>query len=120
LGLVTTVFFGCGSGPQLAEVEGRVTKSGQPQENLWVKFSPAGGRPSHARTDADGRFAIRYKDRVGALIGTHQVAIGSGGERDERGNPLNKSIELLNTDVKVEPGNNSFDFELDDFAVDRG
>lgn len=106
---------GCGSGPKLGRVEGRVTRNGEPQANLWVKFSPAqGGRPSQARTDSDGRFAIQYKDRAGALVGTHNVVIGSGGEVDARGNPLNRAVELLSTEVQVEGGSNKFDFELNE------
>ena len=36
------------------------------------------------------RFEIRYKDTDGALVGIHEVVIGSGGEVDERGNLLSR------------------------------
>lgn len=104
---------GCGSGLPLGTVDGKVTKVGQPQANLWVKFTPvAGGRPSHARTDAEGKFSIQYKDQDGALVGRHKVVVGSGGEVDERGNPLSRAVELLSTEVEVESGTNEFEFEI--------
>lgn len=104
---------GCGSGLPLGTVDGKVTKAGQPQANLWVKFTPvAGGRPSHARTDSAGHFSIRYKDQAGALVGRHKVVVGSGGEVDERGNPLSPAVELLTTEVEVESGSNEFELEI--------
>src|SRR5262245_47319291 len=94
--LASTAVIGCGGGPQLGQVSGRITNAGQPQQNLWVKFTPkAGGRPSHARTDSNGDFSIRYMAEEGALVGQHEVVIGSGGEVDDRGNPLSPAIELL-------------------------
>jgi hypothetical protein len=104
---------GCGSDLPLGTVQGKVTKAGQPQANLWVKFSPVeGGRPSHARTDAEGNFSIQYKDQDGALVGRHRVVVGSGGEVDERGNPISRAVELLSTEVEVENGANEFNFEI--------
>ena len=111
---VCATLVGCGSGLQLGTVAGHVTKGGQPQANLWVKFSPkAGGRPSHARTNTNGEFEIHYMDKEGALVGTHEVVIGSGGEVDDRGNPLSPAVELLRKDVEVKSGSNEFDFQID-------
>jgi hypothetical protein len=110
---VFAILTGCGSGPKLGTVSGHVTKGGQPQENLWVRFTPkAGGRPSHARTDSNGDFSIRYMSEEGALVGTHEVVIGSGGEVDDRGTPLSPAVELLRQDVQVESGSNEFNFEI--------
>lgn len=112
--LVFLASTGCGSGVPLGTVNGHVTKGGQPQENLWVRFSPkAGGRPSHARTDSSGAFEIRYKDTDGALVGMHEVVIGSGGEVDERGNLLSRPVELLRKDVEVKSGRNEYDFNIE-------
>jgi hypothetical protein len=110
---VFATLVGCGGGPNLGAVSGHVTKGGQPQENLWVRFTPkAGGRPSHARTDSNGNFSIRYMAEEGALVGTHEVVIGSGGEVDDRGNPLTPAVELLRQDVEVKGGSNEVNFEI--------
>ena len=49
---------GCGGAPDdrpdLGEVSGVVTLDGAPVENAVVQFTPAAGRPSQARTAADG------------------------------------------------------------------
>lgn len=103
---------GC-SGPRVGSVQGRVTDGGAGLTRAWVKFSPlAGGRPSHARTDSTGSFSLVYKDIEGALIGRHRVEIGTGGEVDDRGNPLSATVERLRTEVEVKPGVNEFVFEL--------
>jgi hypothetical protein len=115
MSLAGAAMLGCGSGLDLGTVAGRVTKDRQPQPNLWVKFNPKmGGRPSHARTNDSGQFEIQYMDQDGALVGTHEVVIGSGGEVDERGNPLSPAVELLRRDVEVKSGSNEFNFELSD------
>ena len=112
--VVCAMFTGCDTGPKLGAVSGHVTKGGIPQENLWVKFSPkAGGRPSHARTNNKGDFSIQYMDKAGALVGKHEVVIGSGGEVDDRGNPLSPSVELLRKEVEVQDGGNQFEFTID-------
>ncbi len=104
---------GCG-GPGVARVSGEVTTAGGgPLDQAWVKFSPlGGGRPSHARTERGGRFSLEYKDRAGALIGRHRVEIGTGGEVDDRGNPLAPAVVRLVTEVEVKGGDNDFRFEL--------
>jgi hypothetical protein len=103
---------GCG-GVGVAKVSGTVTDGGKPLDKAWVKFSPlAGGRPSHARTDASGAFRLEYKDLDGALVGRHRVQIGTGGEVDDRGNPISRSVERLTTEVEVTSGNNEFRFDV--------
>jgi hypothetical protein len=55
---------------------------------------------------------LEYKDRAGALIGRHRVEIGTGGEVDDRGNPLAPAVVRLVTEVEVKGGDNDFRFEL--------
>lgn len=96
------------------------TAGGGAVDQAWVKFSPlGGGRPSHARTDREGRFTLEYKNRAGALIGRHRVEIGTGGEIDDRGNPLAPAVERLVTEVEVTGGDNDFQFELPPPAARR-
>src|SRR5262245_31547028 len=68
---------GCTSGPDIAEVEGHVTLDGAPLERAYVVFLPSGGgRPGTARTDANGRYELRFDGaRKGALIGRHEVRV---------------------------------------------
>jgi hypothetical protein len=105
---------GCGGGQDLGTVEGTITKNGQPQEGIWVRFSPSeGGRPGNGRTDKNGHYEIRYTAaRNGANIGTNKVVIGKGGELDDRGNLLNPPEELMRDEVQVTNGANTFDFQL--------
>jgi hypothetical protein len=105
---------GCGGGKDLGTVEGTITKNGEPQEGLWVRFSPSeGGRPGNGRTDKSGHYEIRYTAaRNGANIGDNKVVIGKGGEIDDRGNLLNPPEELMQKEVEVTSGANTFDFEL--------
>jgi hypothetical protein len=105
---------GCGGGKELATVEGTITKNGQPQKGLWVRFSPvAGGRPGNGRTDASGHYEIMYTaNKKGANVGTNKVVIGSGGEIDGRGNEINPPLELMTKEVEVVGGSNTIDFEL--------
>jgi hypothetical protein len=57
---------GCG-GPHTVTVEGIVTFQGKPVEDAAVMFLPAaGGRPSVARTNADGHYQIDLKPGAGA------------------------------------------------------
>jgi hypothetical protein len=105
---------GCGDGKNLATVEGAITKNGQPQEGVWIRFTPAaGGRPGNGRTDKNGHYEIQYTaNRKGAHVGANKVVIGSGGELDDRGNQLNLPVEIMTREVDVTHGSNTFDFEL--------
>ena len=105
---------GCSSGVELGGVEGRVTKSGQPQPKLWVEFRPAaGGRPAEGYTDADGHYELQYTgDRAGALVGKNRVRIFSGGELDSRDNQLSPRKEIHSREAEVESGSNTIDLEL--------
>ena len=64
---------GCGS--PLVTVTGRVTYKGEPVPSTLVTFMPDdGGRPSHAVTDDNGNFTLKYsRQEVGARRGKHTV-----------------------------------------------
>jgi hypothetical protein len=104
---------GCGSDEvQLGSVSGQVTKGGQPQANVWLEFKPEHGRPSTARTDANGRYTLSYTgQKPGALVGRHKVRLGTGGEVNGYGD-VKPETELRSEDVEVKPGSNTLNFEL--------
>jgi hypothetical protein len=69
---------GCGRGPQVAEVEGTVTKGGAPLKNVRVEFWPeTDGPKSTGVTDEQGRFTLKTEDgrTVGAVVGSHKVVL---------------------------------------------
>jgi len=110
-----TLLAGCGDSKGLAKVQGTITKGGEPQEGLWIRFAPVvGGRPGNGRTDSSGRYEIVYSaQHKGAHVGTNKVTIGTGGELDGRGNQLSFPEEVHSEEVEVTKGTNSIDFELD-------
>ena len=77
---------GCGKGPKVVAVSGRVTMNGNPVANAWVLFAPVSenintpaGPSSGGRTDADGRYTLALidaPDTKGAVVGKHTVRIG--------------------------------------------
>jgi hypothetical protein len=113
LGCIVLVV-GCGSDRGLATVEGTITKNGQPQAGLWVRFAPAeGGRPGNGRTDKKGHYEIEYTYKLkGAHIGANKVAIGTGGEIDGRGNELRPPQQIFAKEIEVTSGANTIDIEL--------
>lgn len=69
---------GCGgtSGPQLSHVSGTVTQDGEPLAGADVMFVPEQGAPSSGKTDAGGRFELKFADgRPGAVPGKHMVLV---------------------------------------------
>ena len=114
---------GCGSGDDLARVKGTVTLNGEPLANATVDFRPVApeGSPSAGETDEEGRYELMYSfEKRGAAPGEYVVSIRTAGTYfDEQGNELereelvppkyNTQSELKRT---VEPGGNTFDFEL--------
>ncbi len=126
LGRLTPILFclllaGCGPGDGLATVKGKVTLNGEPLEGAIVQFQPTaeGGSPSAGKTDAKGRYELMYTfDQPGAMPGEHVVSIRTAAEyydeEDAEGEEripakYNSQSELKRT---VEPGRNTFDFEL--------
>ncbi|MBX3422048.1 MAG: hypothetical protein KF752_10895 [Pirellulaceae bacterium] len=72
---------GCSDGLGLVNVEGRVTLDGQPLPDAEVVFRPSDGRPSLGKTDAAGKFQLRYSaEKLGAVPGTHSVSISTRGD----------------------------------------
>jgi hypothetical protein len=66
---------GCG-GPQFGQVSGQVTLDGKPLPDIAVRFEDEGGSAAIARTDASGRYELRYSvDQSGAPVGKHKVTI---------------------------------------------
>lgn len=69
---------GCGSeGPDVVDVQGRITKGGQPVSHVVLQISPPTGRPSTARTDADGRFRPEFSQQIphGVMQGKCRISI---------------------------------------------
>lgn len=68
---------GCSDAPDLVQIQGRVTRGGQPVRGLIVQFYPEDGRPSWGKTDAEGKFTLNYsKHYDGARLGKHKVFVG--------------------------------------------
>lgn len=115
---------GCGKPahiPDLGEVSGTVTLDGQPLADATVSFSPAEGRPSFGKTDAAGQYSLSFVgDHTGAIVGPHTVRISTEQyiEREDGSTDFVKESVPpgYNTQstlaVSVEPGENTFDFDL--------
>ena len=130
---------GCGTGLQLAEVEGVVTLKGTPLPEVEITFSPVTekgtkGPAAACVTDAQGRYRLRCEraDKFGVLIGVHRVVFRDiaaippppGIEIvDEKGQPYqpkplrvpDRYTDLLQTpfqDVEVRSGKQTLDFDL--------
>lgn len=129
--MVSLTLCGCGGGgadvPELGSVTGTVTVDGTPIEGATVEFIPqAGGRPSTATTDAQGKYELQWSgENMGAAIGTHKVVIrteraGFSPEGDE-GVAVEARPELLppeyNDDStlnqEVAAGDQTIDFALE-------
>jgi hypothetical protein len=116
------VVFGCSSSdsPKLAPVKGTVTMKGSPLANVGVTFLPKAKGPSASgNTNERGEFTLMTnRPGDGAVIGSHQVTIGSA----EEGGPKAGAPKIPDryalphtTDLtaEVEPGKtNTFTFDL--------
>jgi hypothetical protein len=81
---------GCGGGPAIAPVSGRVTLDGKAVPNATVIFQPISqelnpGPGSQAKTDSEGRFTLQLMNgqQSGALVGLHKVSITAYDGADE-------------------------------------
>jgi hypothetical protein len=76
---------GCGDGPRLVKVTGKLTYKGQPVPSTDVYFVPDDGeRRSHGVTDDDGKFTLKYSKReVGVSRGKHTVYLKYDVSNDE-------------------------------------
>jgi hypothetical protein len=118
-GLLCLLIAGCGGGPQLGTVTGKVTLDGQPLESATVVFKPAEGRESVGFTDSQGNYELGFAgEDMGALLGKHTVRIVAATE-DAEGNPLPNPIQLparyndsSELTAEVKSGRNTFDFDL--------
>lgn len=77
---VTALCVGCGgtTGPELAEVYGKVSLDGQPLAKVSLQFIPDGesGSPSYGVTNAEGEYELLFSaERSGAMVGRYQVEI---------------------------------------------
>ncbi len=106
---------GCGGGPALAPVTGRVTCNGQPVKDAAITFSPVPrskedrepGKPATGFTDAQGQFALStFRELDGALITKHRVTVVLDDTNPAR---CIKTKELF---WEVKPGANEVNIEL--------
>jgi hypothetical protein len=74
-----TLLAGCGDDrPYRVPVSGRVLIDGKPLKLGFVRFIPAGARPSGGKLDENGRFTLSCFDGDdGAVPGKHQVEISA-------------------------------------------
>ncbi|KAA5545436.1 carboxypeptidase regulatory-like domain-containing protein [Roseiconus nitratireducens] len=128
LGIAATMMIvsvsGCGSsGPELGQVTGVLTMDGEPVKNGSIEFIPeAGGRPSLALTDEQGRFEVYYLPNVpGALTGTHRIRFeiakakpGDPGLVRPKRNGGGGAVALEPSTVEVASGENKVDFKIVD------
>ena len=79
LALWSGAIAGCGSGElPVAPVEGTVLYNGKPLTSGVVTFLPATGPVATGEIQSDGTFRLStYGDGDGAVLGKHQVSIGS-------------------------------------------
>lgn len=114
-------FVGCDSKPDINLVTGKVTLDGSPYPNAQVRFVPESGRPAMGITDEAGNYSLTYlRGQQGAMPGSYKVDITtvytSASDSDGGKEPPEKLPTKYNrlTELKatVEPGPNTFDFEL--------
>ncbi|MCA9190393.1 MAG: carboxypeptidase regulatory-like domain-containing protein [Planctomycetales bacterium] len=120
---VNLLLTGCGGRSDLGQVAGRVTLDGAPVENASVEYTPVSeGSLATGRTDANGEFSLMFSRSVaGASLGENIVRISTFDVAYEEGKgeysiperipaKYNRNSELK---VKVEPGRNRHNFELE-------
>ena len=78
--LAAASLVGCtGESVHRVPVSGTVTIDGEPLKYGYVRFCPAGVRPSGGRLDSEGRFVLTSKKRGdGVALGTHPVVVAAG------------------------------------------
>jgi len=76
IGLVAVVGCSKAEGPAVYPVTGVVLRDGAPLADVNVEFLPAGGRPSAATTDKEGKFVLEYiQGTRGAVKGSHKIRV---------------------------------------------
>src|SRR5262245_3730672 len=92
LGMIVFLTAGCGGGPKLVPVKGRVVfADGRPVTAASISFSPDTDKENNSTLSAtsllqlDGSFTLRtYPHGDGAMVGSYRVTISLG--RGGRGN----------------------------------
>jgi len=104
--------------PDVAPVTGTVTLDGQPLEGVRVSFIPDGSRGSTGKTDAQGKYELRFVGpQMGAKVGSHTVLITTSESSDDTGEtseervPAKYNAESELT-AEVKPEAQSIDFAL--------
>ncbi len=116
--LLVAVLFapGCGRDdrPPLGRVQGVVTLDGEPLEGALVVFEPIEpARPSRGVTDAAGRYTLVYlRDIEGAVIGEHEVKIGTATEESPVERLPAHYHHATTLTAEVSRGRNEHNFEL--------
>jgi hypothetical protein len=74
--LLAIALAGCGGGPRMAKVTGRVTVAGQPLTTGTIMFHPESGPTAVGGINADGTYTLStLKPGDGAVVGAHRVTI---------------------------------------------
>jgi hypothetical protein len=107
---------GCGGGPGLGNVSGKVTLDGQPLAGALVEFQPSEGRGSIGSTDAQGVYKLSYTENSqGAVLGKHTVRITMADDEEEQ-KPGGKIPARYNSQseltAEVKSGSNEHNFDL--------
>jgi hypothetical protein len=115
--LAAVVVSGCGSddAPRLATVHGKVTLDGKPLKKAGIGFTPIdGGHQSHAATDEEGHYELKYlRDVMGAKVGQHKVRISTANESEKKVELVPPRYNASSTlERAVQAGDNEIDFEL--------
>ena len=119
-GLLCVAFLaGCSDSEGLGRVTGVVTLDGKPLSEANVEFVPsAGGRPSTAVTDSEGRYELLYTmTEKGAAIGEHKVIVSTLHESDGKllraeQVPMKYNLESTLTKM-IASGGQTVDLQLD-------
>lgn len=136
LSLMLLSLTGCsgnGDQPDLGQVTGTVTLDGKPLSGVAVVFQPEMGRPARGMTDADGKYELTYiRDTRGTKIGRNRVEIAPSEEGDDPTEDIENPDSMptqrptksskpkvpakynikSELEADVQPGENTFDFEL--------
>ena len=76
--VATAAIWGCGSGSDMAPVEGVVRLDSKPLSTGTIYFIPANGRSAAGKIQSDGTFQLStHSEQDGAQVGTHRVAIAA-------------------------------------------
>jgi hypothetical protein len=99
LGLVSGCS-GAPAGPTLYAVKGKVTLDGDPVANATVTFQPESGPVATGVTNANGEFTLKTGTQVGAVAGTHRVAVVATSGEKIMENPSPDDLAALSMDPK--------------------